>query len=303
MKLLAVAAFLLCGVAVFAADAGEVEQGLAAAYPADVGIERDPAVLFHDDFEQGKPGEKWDWPRGVEFAEPEADPKIARGARSVRFVVKDGRNQDVTFWKRLTPGRDEVFMRVYVRYGPDFGYLQHGGSAFCASTRESFGPGGHAGRAPRGDTLFWATIEPIGRRGTIRPPGAFMFYAYWWKMKADGRGRYWGNLFQPEPVQVPDLEKWSCVEWRVKTNTPAKDDGELDCWVDGRKCGEFRGINWRETENLKVNQVQISLYVATGKFAGSPHPDDNTRTIWYDDVVVATKYIGPQAPVASVPDK
>lgn len=32
------------------------DTGLAAKYPSDVGIGRDPAVLFHDDFEVGRIG-------------------------------------------------------------------------------------------------------------------------------------------------------------------------------------------------------------------------------------------------------
>ncbi len=36
------------------------ETGLAAKYPNDVGIGRDKAVLFHDDFEDGKIGAAWD---------------------------------------------------------------------------------------------------------------------------------------------------------------------------------------------------------------------------------------------------
>lgn len=73
-------------------------------------------------------------------------------------------------------------------------------------------------------------------------------------MKADGRGNYGGNWFQPKPDQVPKRETWVCVEWRVKANTAGKDDGELDCWIDGRKCGEFRDINWRSADALKVNK-------------------------------------------------
>jgi hypothetical protein len=90
---------------------------------------------------------------------------------------------------------------------------------------------------------------------------------------------------------VPPLETWLCVEWRVKVNTPANEDGELDCWIDGVKRGEFRGINWRQTETLKLNKVWLTLWLETGAFAENGGGD--TRTAWYDDVVVATEYSGP----------
>lgn len=279
------------------------EKGLAAKYPNDVGISHDPAVLFHDDFENGSIGGKWDEVnrrqnrRAVNPASPvseERDTAIARGKRSARVQLRKEEFDDVTFVKWLRPGYDELFMRYYIRYGNDYGYHGHGGGGFVADA----GRGGFrgAGKAPEGDKFFWATLEPIGNPGRWpwQPPGALIFYAYWWKMKPDGRGNYWGNWFQPKPDQVSKRETWVCVEWRVKANTAGKEDGELDCWIDGAKCGEFRGINWRSTDDLKINKVQLSLWLeSTGyeKLGGG-----TTRTVWYDDVVVATQMIGPKTP-------
>lgn len=275
------------------------DRGLAANYPKDVGIGRDKAVLFHDDFEEGRIGAAWDEVnrrkgRGAtddsEPVQAETDKAIARGQRSARVQLRKDGYEDVTFVKWLKPGHDELFMRHYVRYGSDYGYHGHGGSGFMADA----GKGGFkgAGRAPDGDRFFWATLEPIGPR-QWDPPGAMIFYAYWWKMKPDGRGNYWGNWFRPTPDQVPRRETWVCVEWRVKANTAGKDDGELDCWIDGAKCGEFRGIDWRSTDALKVNKVQLSLWLEPASYARAG--GGTTRTVWYDDVVVATRYIGPKS--------
>jgi hypothetical protein len=63
--------------------------------------------------------------------------------------------------------------------------------------------------------------------------------------------------------------------------------------VDGQKCGEFRGINWRSTDALKVNKVQLSLWLEQAGYARVG--GGTTRTVWYDDVVVATQYIGPKS--------
>lgn len=289
---------ILCFAACLLAGAQEKsETGLAARYPGDEGVGKDPAVLFHDDFESGAPGGRWDQlqTKGkVELpaVEAEKDPAIARGAVSARATLRKGGAGDIGFLKRLTPGRDEVFMRHYVRYGRDYGFHSHGGSGFCASSQpQGFGPGGHAGRAPEGDRYFWSTFEPIGRATPDQPPGALIFYSYWWRMKPDGKGNHWGNWFRPETDVIPPLEKWICIEWRVKANTPGREDGELDGWVDGVKRGSFRGINWRSAESLKVNQVSLSQWLEErGYEAGGA----TTRTVWYDDVIVATKYIGPK---------
>ncbi len=275
-------------------------EGIASRYRRDGGIDRDPAVLFHDDFEIGPIGGRWDEirrrkVRGATAAqdpvEAEADAAIARGGRSVKVRLNKEGYEDVTFVKWIRPGLDEVYLRHYVRYGRDYGYHSHGGSGFTADWGKGQFKG--AGKAPDGGKFFWATLEPIGPRGWD-PPGALIFYAYWWKMKPDGRGNYWGNWFKPQPDQVPKLETWTCVEWRVKVNTAGQDDGELDCWIEGRKCGEFRNINWRSADSLKVNKVHISLWLQPRSYerAGG----GTTRTVWYDDVVVATKYIGPKTP-------
>lgn len=273
-------------------------EGLAQKYPGDKELIRDSAVLFHDNFDDDDVGTKWDevnrrMGRGSTDrsnpVEAETDLKVCRGQRSARVQLRKNGHEDVTFVKWLKPGYDELYMRYYVRYGNDYGYHGHGGSGFMADA----GQGGFkgAGKAPDGDRFFWATLEPIGPRN-LDPPGALIFYAYWWKMKADGRGNYWGNWFQPTPDQVPKLEIWNCVEWRVKANDAGEDDGELDCWVNGRNCGQFRNINWRSTNNLKVNKVQLSLWLEPTSY--DRHGGGTTRTIWYDDVVVATKYIGPK---------
>lgn len=290
-----------CFLAVIAASGGSAEgqsTALAASYPRDQGIGRDKAVLFHDDFEVGPIGAAWDevsrrlGSLGTDRSEPveeETRAGIARGRRSARIQLRQNGYEDVTFVKWLRPGRDELYMRYYVRYGSDYGYHGHGGGGFMADA----GQGGFkgAGKAPDGDKFFWATLEPIGPRGWD-PPGALIFYAYWWKMKPDARGNYWGNWFQPTPDRVPRRETWVCVEWRVKANTAGKDDGELDCWIDGQKCGAFRGINWRSTESLKVNKVSLSLWLEATAYARAGW--GTTRTVWYDDVVVATRYIGPK---------
>lgn len=269
--------------------------GLAAKYPGDAGIASDPAVLFHEDFEKDQLGKHWDEVKtrgksATPAVEEERDAGVVRGSRSAKVQLSKAGYEDVTLVKWLRPGHDELFMRHYVRYGKDYGYHGHGGSGFKADAGQGAFKG--AGKSPDGDKFFWATLEPIGGRNRAgKPPGALIFYAYWWQMKPDGRGNHWGNWFELRPDQVPTLETWLCVEWRVKVNTPGREDGELDCWIDGVKRGEFRGINWRSAESLKLNQISLSLWLEHDSYERSG--GGTTRTVWYDDVVVATKYIGP----------
>ncbi len=271
---------------------------LADRYPEDRGIGNDPAVLFHADFERGQPDRGWDaltvrpdpGAQGLGSAVRwETSPRIARGRRSLQVQLQRDRVEDVTLLKWLRPGYDTLHMRYYVRYGSDYGYQGHGGGGFMADA-EAGGFRG-AGKAPDGDRHFWATLEPIGPRDRP-PPGALIFYAYWWKMQPDGRGNYWGNWLRPDTDIILPLERWTCLEWRVQVNTPGQANGELDCWVNGTHCARFRRIEWRSSAQLRVNRVHLSLWLerdAWDRLGGG-----RTRTVWYDDLVVATRYIGPK---------
>ena len=49
----------------------------------------------------------------------------------------------------------------------------------------------------------------------------------------------------------------------------------------------FEGFQWRDSETLKLNTISLAYYV-TKDLQG------NAR-VWYDNVVLATEYIGPIA--------
>jgi hypothetical protein len=78
----------------------------------------------------------------------------------------------------------------------------------------------------------------------------------------------------------------------VKANTPGKRDGRIAFWIDGALAGDFTNLRLRDVDTLKANQVSLGLYTKNGAIK-SP------CTMWYDDVVVATSYIGPMARVAA----
>ena len=65
-------------------------------------------------------------------------------------------------------------------------------------------------------------------------------------------------------------------------------------WVDGRPAGEFTGIRWRNDPELKVNSLWLENY---GYDSGDPTRRywGDEQTVWFDDIVVAKRYIGPMA--------
>jgi hypothetical protein len=76
----------------------------------------------------------------------------------------------------------------------------------------------------------------------------------------------------------------------VAANTPGKRDGRVAFWVDGKLGGDFPNLRFREVKELKLNHVVLLAH-------SSRTP--SVQTMWYDDVVAATSYIGPQVPVES----
>ena len=70
----------------------------------------------------------------------------------------------------------------------------------------------------------------------------------------------------------------------VKANTPGNNDGEVKYWIDGNVVGDFPNLNMRSSSTLKIDIAQIGLHALHS---------ERVNKKWYDNVVVATQYIGP----------
>ena len=164
------------------------------------------------------------------------------------------------------------------------------------------------------------------------PPGIWHFYTYWIEMRswqgAEGTSFY-GNNFEPKESIIVPRDKWICVEFSVKMNSsPEKSDGEQTFWIDGKLAGHFapgsvvgywmrdkfrldetderakpfEGFRWRRDMRLNINKFWLLHYVSEDVFKrddkyAEENPDflinTSTATVWFDDIVVARKYIGP----------
>ena len=118
----------------------------------------------------------------------------------------------------------------------------------------------------------------------------------------------------------PKVEKgkWICVEMMVKLNKPVNEaNGEQAFWIDGRlgrRNGQtvshigpgypkgrwtggwwkpennaksaFEGFQWRNDDKLTINYIWPYLYITKS-------PKGHISQVWFDNIVVAKKYIGP----------
>ncbi|HUU11479.1 MAG TPA: hypothetical protein VM431_13210 [Phycisphaerae bacterium] len=284
-------ALLACRTAAAAPDAlPEGAGGIAAKYPGDAGIEKDERVLLYENFETAALDKnRWTDISNKAGALSFSDdvPAASAGKKSLLVTATLGANTGGHLFRRFERGVEKMHARWYVRFAPDCDYIHHF-VTIVAELPATRWPTGGAGELPAGDKKFSTGLEPWGRWGKHPAPGAWNFYTYWWKMKRSGDGKYWGNSFMPEPAVVPERGRWYAMEMMIQANTPGKADGRQAFWVDGKKIGDFEGIEWRASADLKTNAFWLMSYV-TDHSAKT----NKVNRVWFDDVVVATEYIGP----------
>jgi hypothetical protein len=298
-------------------------EGLAARRRRDAGIAKDPAVLLAEDFETGTIpdlGRRWTEVSnkdGKVLAFSDLVPEGSGGKRSLGVTATLGQDTGGHLFAPLARGVETAFARFYVRFPEDADYIHHfvhmGG--LHPQTRW---PNPQAGVCPKGDDRFSVGIEPWGDRGQAPAPGHWNFYVYWHEMKISADGRHWGNGIRPVEDQLAPRARWQCVEFMIKLNRPLHRDGELALWIDGKlkahvrkgsprgewtgmgfrlleKGGDpFEGFSWRTDDALKVSNIWLLHYVTenAARQNGVAKPVTKNR-VWFDDVVVATSYIGP----------
>jgi len=260
--------------------------GLASLYPGDEGIERDPRVLFVDDFETGtvdEIGARWGNIHRRENLDLSDDVHAdSPGLKSIH-IAQNGH------LFTHTVGVDTMYARFYVKFHERTGYIHHFVHLVADRTPKPW-PKGGAGETPPGDAKFSTGIEPTGRWGRFPPPGVWNFYTYWHEMKTK-----WGSVFngKQEPIEPG---RWYCVEAMLQANSsPEKADGVQAFWVDGELFGRFDGFRWRTTDKLKVNSFWLLFYNTDqpARHNKDPNPESRVMEVWFDDVVIATEYVGP----------
>ena len=306
-----------------AASVAEFASGLAAKYPEDKGIAADPAVLFANGFENGFEG----WSKtNKRICTLVKEPALVHsGTSACQATATRGEDTGGEVTYHLAKGVDQLYLRFYCKFDKDTCWPHH----FVKIRALAPGFDGNAGEVPPGDKGFWTGIEPL--RGTWR----FYTYWHkmrGWNNPVEGsatnddgtpntgKNDFYGNSFTPDGQPPVERDKWICVEAMVKANTVGKSDGEMAFWIDGKKTGDYRagepigtwsrniyvtsgpnnkkpapfsGFDFRTDPELKINEIGLLWYVSE-EYAAKGTATRNS--VYFDDVVVATSYIGPMAP-------
>lgn len=282
----------------------EGDTGLAAKYPGDAGIGKDPAVVLYDGFEDcATPGDvhkKYEFVMHVEnmrIAEEAAN--VNHGKKAMEFTLpKQQEGNAAALYRVLKEERDLLFLRFYSKF--ERGYDQHGSSHNGGVISAHYFPGRQAspGKPADGRNKFWISYET--ERGAAPSPGPLNIYCYHPEQRT-GYGDHiyptgriappsaqpvpFGPGFVSRPDFIPELDRWYCYEFMVKANTPGRRDGRIACWVDGKLIADFPNFRLRDVETLKIDVFGIALFMRPNNI--------RANTKWFDDVVAATSYIGP----------
>jgi hypothetical protein len=266
--------------------------GLAARYPGDFGVRSDPRVLFVDDFETDPNFGAWT-DRKSSSVRLTGEAHAGKNACAITVDLK----RDPTQWlyKRLPAGKDRLYVRFYVKFPRKTEYLQRFVHLTADDPPRNV-PFGAAGVCPDGGRRFSTEILPHARQGSPAAPGFWRLSSYWCEMSISNDGKYWGNGFEAETAPVVYPDAWTCVEFMVQANSAINQkDGEQAFWIDGREGARFEGLRWRTHPRVKPNGLWLLVHAteAAAKAKGSTEPVENL-TVLFDDVIVATEYIGPQ---------
>ncbi|MCM8772116.1 MAG: hypothetical protein NC926_04985 [Candidatus Omnitrophica bacterium] len=325
--------FLVLLFILFILEADEIKlpegYGISQNYPGDKNIEKDENVIFFEDFEIKSLDElknKWEDIRNIGIMSLSEDiPPKSFGKYSLLMTHIGGNGTGGHLYKRLLPGYEQLFFRFYVKFDskcyPIHHFFHVGG--YNPSTPW---PQGKAGEKPNGNERFTIGIEPYGK------DWRWDYYVYWMDMRGSPpEGKTWGNSFINNSALKVEKDKWICIELMVKMNEPVNEcNGELALWIDGKlksyigkgfpkgiwiydkfipdKGGKsicwnyekngpdyfyipegglpFEGFRWRKDEKLKLNFIWVLLYITKA-------PYGYISKVWFDNIVVAKKYIGP----------
>ncbi|MEZ6125138.1 MAG: hypothetical protein R3C49_18480 [Planctomycetaceae bacterium] len=304
-------------------------QGIASRYPKDRGITNDPAVVFAEDFEAASLeviAKRWDTVRDSEVTSLSSDvPEGSGGKQSFLISQLAEKGTGADLYRRLGEGYEKLYTRMYVRFADDCEPVHHFGTCVGGNNPATRWPSVRAGQPTLGDKSFWVGIEPFGKIWQ------WDYYTYWCEMQGSPpRGQTWGNSFIHDESLRVRKGQWTCIEVMIRMNKVGDSDGELALWIDGRKVSHlgkgfprgkwtfdkflpgqdgggvrwnaekgdreyfetarggdpFEGFRFRTAEALNVNFLWLYVYITKGT-------QGHINRVWFDDVVVATEYIGP----------
>jgi hypothetical protein len=316
-----------------AAKLPEGDTGIAAKYPGDAGIAKDPEVILAEDFEKDGAdmkaafGATWNEVKNPAIMSLVGDvPEGSPGKKALLVTHEGGKSEGMHLYKSFKPGFDQVFLRFYVKIDPDCNPVHHFVHMGGYNPPTNW-PQGGAGVRPDGSKNFSTAVEPHG------DAWRWDYYSYWMEMGGSPpKGQTWGNSFIREGAPPVEKGKWTCLELMAKMNKVGESDGEQALWVNGKLVSHLgkgfpkglwifdkfnpgkggKGVRWSDEKAgpdyfeipeggapfegfrwRSSDQLQLNYLWLLVYITGAP--DGKISKIWFDDLVFAKSYVGPLA--------
>jgi hypothetical protein len=196
--------------------------------------------------------------------------------------------------KTISPDEDALFIRAYTRYAANYAGQNSAHNGIRVSANYS-GPG----NIPDGTDFMLVELQSVNYGEG--EPGKLHVYVYhpeqndnygenWYPSgrttNGDGPDGGFGTNFVVRSEIIPTRGEWLCHELMVKLNTPGLRDGRVAMWQDGTIVADWQNIRFRDSTSVKLDEVQ---------FENGGQSSSQINDKWYDQVVIATSYIGPMA--------
>jgi len=300
-SLLALLATCISSLALAVDPLPEGETGIAARYPGDSGIASDESVIFSDDFESYGSANaltgRWDEIFSLSnFRITSEAGNYYGGSKAVQITVPAGSAEVANELRKvLSPKQDTIFIRTYAMFHPENSVVGSSHNGLHVSANYCC-PGVPAD----GTNKFGVSMDMFRLDASVPNPGEATVYVYHPEQRTEW-GDYWypdgrvipfdaipgnfGNDFVPRPDFVPVLGRWYSFELMIQANAPGQRNGRIAIWVDGSLVADWRNLRLRDVSTLKLDHFCIGMHANATR--------NKSLRKYYDNVVVATSYIGP----------
>lgn len=276
------------------------DSGIASRYVGDASIENDAAVLFFDGFDSYTANSQLtssgNWNNYFQSSNILLDTsQHSSGTKSLRFRMPSTKPEvSNAIVKTINPARDTLFLRAYTNFAANYAGINSAHNGLRISANYT-GPG----TKPNGNNFMLVELQQVNYGEG--EPGKTHVYVYHPEQN-DSYGENWypsgrttngngpdggfGPYFIARAETIPSRGKWICFELMVQLNTVGQRDGRIAVWQDGALIADWQNVRFRDSTSVKLDEIQLE-----NGGQGSTQINDK----WYDNVVIATSYIGPMS--------
>lgn len=292
-----------------------VNWGLAQKYSMDLGISKNQYVLGAEDFETGVVTIKTEENRYLKTVTV-VDNISYTGTYCSQFDWPEGLNGPTTRFIIPQSAHDgdhsTYFVRMYFNFDNSFhpgGTDQQAGVGVKGLGIEADdGHGNNINIPCDGTNWYNAQVQFVGWGPSVKPQAnngyLWVGHLYSYNPYPEKAVAQFGKELEisspaagdkpyrfssyADPFFYIDFGGWHCYEVGMFLNMPGKADGEARFWIDGVLQSRVVNIRYRDVASLLPTAVNLNLHRVTADF-------EHTMTRWTDNIVIATRYIGPVA--------